>query len=547
MGLTNFRNEMTKFGMKRKDRRLHTYIIGKTGTGKSTLLENMIHDDILEGRGVAVVDPHGQLIEHVLKFIPEHRVKDVVYFNAADHDFPMGFNVLENKDLTPEKKVILTSGVVGVFEKIFGEVSWGPRLEYILRNVILGLLDYPNATMLGIMRTLTDNAYRRLVVNEIKDPTVRSFFVDEYEKYEPKFRQEAIAPIQNKVGQFLSSTLIRNVVGQPVSTIRMDEIMNNGKILLADLSKGRIGEDNSTLLGSLLVTQIQLSAMARTEIPEDERRDFYLYVDEFQNFATGSFATILSEARKYRLNLIMAHQYVAQLPEKVRDAVFGNVGTTITFRINANDATALQKEFEPIFDVNDLVNLDNYTVYLKMAIDGVTVPAFSAATLPPPETQHNFIGEIIDFSRENYAKTREDVEEYILDWSAPVDISNMQNKQEKQSDIVTKREEENSLPKIIESGGVGEKKESKTEILKDRFNRNWYAVSGEVELKPKEEVKSKTEEMIQANQSGGEIEKFEQNDQLITWEKASELGVNPSEFGTKNKPAYDDYLPIDEL
>ncbi|MEX2361742.1 MAG: DUF87 domain-containing protein, partial [Patescibacteria group bacterium] len=258
---TNFRNSVRKFGIKKQDRRLHSYIIGKTGTGKSTLMENMIFDDIREGRGVAVVDPHGELIDHVLNFIPEDRVQDVVYFNPADRDFPIGFNVLENVE--PEVQNIIASGVVGIFKKIFGE-SWGPRLEYILRNAIIALLDYPNSTLLGVMRVLTDNAYRRKVVNAIKDPVIRDFFLNEYEKYEPKFRQEAIAPIQNKVGQFLSSSIIRNIVGQPKTTMDIRKIMDEGKILLADLSTGKIGEDNSALLGSMLITKIQLAAMGRT-------------------------------------------------------------------------------------------------------------------------------------------------------------------------------------------------------------------------------------------------------------------------------------------
>ncbi|MDO8649967.1 MAG: type IV secretion system DNA-binding domain-containing protein, partial [Candidatus Berkelbacteria bacterium] len=420
-GQTNFRSEVKRFGIKKKDRRLHMYIIGKTGTGKSTLMENMIIDDITEGRGLAVVDPHGSLIEHVLEFIPEHRLRDVVYFNPADHEFPVGFNLLENVD--PEQKNLVASGVVGIMEKIFGEVSWGPRLEYILRNVILALLEYPNSTFMGIMRILTDNAYRRMVLNEVKDPVIRDFFINEYEKYEPKFRTEAIAPIQNKVGQFLSASTIRNIVGQPKSTVDIRQVMDEGKILLCDLSIGKIGEDNSALLGSMLITKIQLAAMGRVNIAEDQRRDFYLYVDEFQNFATESFATILSEARKYRLNLAMANQYTAQMPESVSNAVFGNVGTMISFRVGAQDAQLLVKEYEPVFDANDLVNLDNYQIYLKMAIDGVTVPAFSAGTLPPRSEKTNLTEQIIANSRQMYSRPVEEVEDYITEWSTPINLS----------------------------------------------------------------------------------------------------------------------------
>lgn len=610
LGQTNFRNEAIKFGIKKKDRRLHSYLIGKTGTGKSTLLENMIYDDIKEGRGVAVVDPHGQLIEHVLQFIPEDRIKDVIYFNPADHDWPIGFNPLENKDLDPEKRVILSSGVVGVFKKIFGE-SWGPRMEYILRNAILGLLDYPNATLLGVMRVLSDNAFRRLVVSEIKDPTIKAFFVDEYEKYDPKFRQEAINPIQNKVGQFLSSSIIRNIVGQPSSTFRLDEVMNNGKILLADLSIGKMGEDNSALLGSMLITQIQLAAMGRTNIPEDERRDFYLYVDEFQNFATDSFATILSEARKYRLSLVMAHQYIAQMPETVSNAVFGNIGTMISFRVGAGDANALKEEFSPVFDENDLVNLANYQVYLKMAIDGVTVPAFSASTLTPPSEIYQNVEKVIEMSRQQYGRPRADVEEQIVDWSLPINL-NQGGESERgefghpaarplaSEKIVTpKSEPAPELPatKVVEEGSqpseikppdlpkdispVEEKdvlaepqsflstKGSKIEMLTDRFNRRWYAVTpeknegggvaeknqpditplaAEMLAEPEESTAPMGSENRQTEPQSREVgETRDENDQLITWEKADELGLKLTDEPLKPTPKSDGFEPIDEL
>lgn len=411
---TNYRHMSHKFGIKSNDRRYHMYAIGKTGTGKSTLLENMIIDDMREGRGIAVVDPHGDLIKHLLNFVPEERTKDVILFNPADRLYPIGFNVLENVD--PDLKNIVASGVVGIFKKIFGE-SWGPRLEYILRNTILALLDYPNATMLGITKILVDQDFRNRVIEKIQDPVIKDFFVNEYEKYDPKFRTEAIAPIQNKVGQFLSSTTIRNIVGQPKSTIDMEEIMNKGKILLMNLSIGEIGEDNSALLGAMMITKIQLAAMRRTTIAEEQRRDFYLYVDEFQNFATESFATILSEARKYHLNLIMTNQYIAQVPEEVISAVFGNIGTLITFRVGAPDAAALKQEFAPIFEEVDLVNLDNYHIYVKMSIDGVTCPAFSAITLAPDKRENFNREKIIQYSRDNYSKRREYVEEKISELS----------------------------------------------------------------------------------------------------------------------------------
>jgi len=409
---TDYRHLMHKFGIKLSDRRYHMYAIGKTGTGKTTMLENMIIDDIREGRGVAVVDPHGDLIKNLLNYIPDERIKDVVLFSPADRLYPIGFNPLENVD--PELKNIVASGVVGIFKKIFGE-SWGPRLEYILRNTILALLDYPNATMLGITKILVDQDFRNRVIEKIQDPVIKDFFVNEYEKYDPKFRTEAIAPIQNKVGQFLSSSTIRNIIGQPKSTINIEEIMNTGKILFLDLSIGEIGEDASALLGAMMITKIQLAAMRRAVVPEEERRDFYLYVDEFQNFATESFAVILSEARKYHLNLIITHQYIAQVPEEVMAAVFGNCGTLISFRVGAPDAAVLKKEFEPVFEEVDLVNLDNYHIYVKMSIDGVTCPAFSAVTLPPDKLTNNNRDLIIAHSRQNYSKRREYVEQKMTE------------------------------------------------------------------------------------------------------------------------------------
>ena len=407
---TNFRHLIHKFGIKLRDRRYHFYAIGKTGTGKSTMLENMIYDDIIEGRGVAVVDPHGDLIKNILNFIPNKRVNDIVLFNPADREHPVAFNVLENVD--PDLKSVVASGVVGIFKKIFGE-SWGPRLEYILRNTLLALLDFPDATLLGVTKILVDKRFREKVVNNIKDPVVRDFFISEFERYDERFRTEAIAPIQNKVGQFLSSSLIRNIVGQAKSTINIEEIMNEGKILLLDLSIGKIGEDSSSLLGAMMITKIQLAAMSRASIPEAERSDFYLFVDEFQNFATEAFATILSEARKYHLNIVMTNQYIAQMPEEVADAVFGNVGTLISFRVGAPDADALVKEFEPVFDANDLVNLDNYNIYIKMSIDGVTCPAFSAVTLSPCSNKTANEEKVIKVSRERYGRNREFVEKVI--------------------------------------------------------------------------------------------------------------------------------------
>lgn len=409
---TNYRHFNHRFGIKNGDRRYHMYAIGKTGTGKSTMLRNMIIDDIQKGRGVAVVDPHGDLIQHVLDFIPDHRVEDVVYFNPADREHPIGFNLLESVD--PDLRSIVASGLMSIFTKLWANV-WSARMEYILRNVVLALLEYPNATLLEIMKLLVDPAFRRKVLYHVKDPVIRDFFLNEYEKYDPRFRTEAIAPIQNKVGQFLSSSTIRNIMGQMHSTIDMREIMDNGKILLVDLAVGKIGEDNAALLGSMIITKIQLAAMGRADVPEEERPDFYLYVDEFQNFATESFAVILSEARKYRLNLIITHQYIAQMPEIVASAVFGNVGTIVAFRVGASDAGALAKEFEPVFTENDLVNLDNYHVYLKMAIDSRTATPFSAVTLPPFSGENDNREKVIAQSVSKYTVKRADIEREITE------------------------------------------------------------------------------------------------------------------------------------
>jgi CxxC-x17-CxxC domain-containing protein len=411
---TNFRGGRKCFGIKTDDRRRHMYLIGKTGMGKTTTLENLIISDIRAGRGVGVVDPHGDLAEKILDFIPSDRINDVIYFNPADLDWPIAFNILEAID--PRYKHLVASGMMGVFKKIWPDV-WSARMEYILNNTILALLDYPGSTMLGINRMLADRDYRKKVLTKVKDPVVKAFWVDEFAKYNERFATEAIAPIQNKVGQFLSASIIRNIVGQVKSTIDMREIMDGQKIFIMNLAKGRIGEDSSALLGGMLVTRLQLAAMGRVDIPESERKDFYLYVDEFQNFATLSFANILSEARKYRLNLILAHQYIEQLAEEVAAAVFGNVGTIVAFRIGAADAEVLEKEFTPAFTAEDLVNLTKYDTYMKLMIDGVASTPFSASGLPPVTGPTNNRDKVIRVSQERYAKPREIVEEKIIRWS----------------------------------------------------------------------------------------------------------------------------------
>jgi hypothetical protein len=416
---TNFRNQEVPFGIKTDDRRRHMYIIGKTGMGKTTLMENMVIQDILNGHGVCFIDPHGDSVAKILDFVPSSRVNDVIYFNPADLDHPIAFNILEAVDT--RYKHLVASGLMGVFTKLWANM-WSSRMEYILNNTILALLESPGNTMLGIVRMYVDKKYRKKIVDNIKDPMVRAFWVDEFANYAEKYRTEAVAPIQNKVGQFLSSGVIRNIVGQPRSTIDLRSIMDNKKILLLDLSKGKVGEDNSALLGAMIITKLQLAALSRVDIPEEQRLDFYLYVDEFQNFVTESFATILSEARKYRLNLIMGHQYIGQLaPDrnntKVRDAVFGNVGTMVVFRVGAADAEFLETEFDPTYTPTDIVNLPKYNIILKLMINGVSSDPFSAITMPVNESWRTGNAEkVIKVSRERYGNTVAEVEEKISRW-----------------------------------------------------------------------------------------------------------------------------------
>jgi len=410
LGQTNFRNEFIEFGIKRDDRRRHIYIVGKSGVGKSTLIENMAVNDIAEGRGVIIVDPHGETADKALACVPSNRINDVVVFDPSDRDFPIAFNILESVD--DDFKGLVASGFVGIFKKIFDK-SWGPRLEHILRNTVLALLDYPNSTMLDIPRMLTNARFRDAVMEHVKDPVIREFWLNEFASFDNKFRTEAVAPILNKVGQFLASSTIRNIVGQPKSSIDIRQIMDNEKIMIVNLSRGKIGEDNSALLGAMMITKIQLAAMSRANVTADKRPDCYLYVDEFQNFATDSFKVILSEARKYNLCLTVAHQYIAQLPEEVRDAVFGNAGTLITFRVGGTDADALIKEYEPVFLTNDLVNLDKFNIYIKLLVNGVSAPAFSARTLPPVQSVSGNIEQVIAHSHSAYSNARQEVEETI--------------------------------------------------------------------------------------------------------------------------------------
>ena len=416
-GVTNFRGINHQFGMLRYDRSRHVYIIGQTGAGKSGTLELFALSDVFHGQGYAIIDPHGDFAVNNMRFIPGARVKDVVYFNPADTANPLGFNPLEVTD--PNQKTNISSEVIGVLKRMFGE-SWGPRLEYILRYTILALLDHPNTTMLDITRMLTDKKFRKEVLASCTDTVVLQFWNVEFASWNDKFQAEAIAPVLNKVGAFTANPIIRNIIGQPKSTFNIREIMDEGKILIVNLSKGLIGEDNAGILGSFLVTKIQLAAMSRQDIPNiEDRRPFYLYVDEFQNFATDSFATILSEARKYGLNLTVANQYISQMSDSVRDAVFGNVGTMICFRVSADDSPILSKQFEPNFEALDLLQMHNRNFVINMVINGEKTPAFSARTLnlPPPQADNS--AAIIENTRRLYSRSRAEVEQEISELIKP--------------------------------------------------------------------------------------------------------------------------------
>ena len=417
IGETDFRSKKTKFGIKAKDRTRHIYVIGKTGTGKSTFLENLVVQDIQNGEGFAFIDPHGKSANLLLDYIPENRINDVLYFAPFDLANPVSFNVME--DIGPDKRHLVAAGLMSAFKKIWVD-AWSARMEYILNNTILALLEFPDSTLLGINRMLADKDYRNMVVSHVTDPGVRSFWEDEFANYTERFTQEATPAIQNKVGQFTANPVIRNIIGQPKSTFNIRQMMDERKILIINLSKGQIGEDSANLLGSMLITKIYLAAMSRADLREEDLNklpNFYLFVDEFQSFANESFANILSEARKYKLNLTMAHQYIEQMSEEVRAAVFGNVGTMVTFRVGATDAEYLEKEFAPMFTAEDLVNLGKYQIYLKLMIDDMASAPFSAKTLPPIELPRISYRDVaIAKSRAQFAQPREKVEENIMSW-----------------------------------------------------------------------------------------------------------------------------------
>jgi Type IV secretion-system coupling protein DNA-binding domain len=450
IGKTNFRWTQMSFGMRPDDRRRHMYIIGKTGMGKSVLLENMIMDDIKKWRGVAVIDPHGDLAEGIIGLIPKNRTNQTIIFDPSDKSWPIAFNMLE--DIGADQRPFIASGLVGIFKRIFGE-SWGPRLEHTLRNTVMALMEYPNTTLISIPLMLTSEVYRNKVVRKISDPVVKKFWTHEFSRLTPQQRTETVSPILNKVGQFLSSPILRNVLGQPKNSFSLRWAMDNKKIIVMNLSKGKIGEDASSLLWAMLVTKFQLDAMSRADIAESQRQDFYLYVDEFQNFATDSFSTILSEARKYKLNLVMANQYIDQMTETVRGAVFGNVGTLVSFQVGHNDAKILTEAFAGDIVEEDLTNQKKYTIYLKQLIDGMPSPIFSAHTFAPhPRDDIEFkerYDKILQVSRERYCKKRDIVEQKI---------QSLMDELEKEEDEWEKKKEDFKKQKDEEKKIVREQK-----------------------------------------------------------------------------------------
>jgi hypothetical protein len=421
IGKVDFRNKELKFGIKERDRTRHTYVIGKTGMGKSTFLENMAIQDINNGEGLCVLDPHGSMAEKLLDHIPESRIKDVVYFAPFDGEHPIGLNVLEK--VSADKRYLVANGVMAAFKKLFKD-QFSSRMEYILNNIILALLENDGQSLLGVNRMLIDKEYRKSIVANVTDPTVKDFWEKEYANYTDKFAAEAAPAIQNKVGQFVANPLIRNIIGQKKTSFDIRKLMDEKKILIVNLSKGKVGEGNANLIGSLLVTKIYLAAMSRADVgPYELERlpPFYFYVDEFQNFANESFASILSEARKYNLALTVAHQYVEQMEDEVKAAVFGNVGTMVVFRVGATDAEIFEKEFAPTFTMDDIVNLSAYQIYLRLMIDGVGSQPFSAKSLDPiQQPATSYVQAIINHTRTTYGRPKFDVEDEIVAFYAPV-------------------------------------------------------------------------------------------------------------------------------
>ena len=408
VGITNWRDNQQTFGIKDKDRLGHMYVIGKTGVGKSTLLMNMAISDIERGNGLCIIDPHGDIAEKILEYIPEDRISDVIYFNATDSDYPIAFNPLSDI----QAYHLVASGLISTFKKIWAD-NWGPRLEYILRYSLLTLLEYPDSSLLDIQPLLTDPYFRNKVLNYVSSQQTISFWKNEFDKYNPALKSEAITPVLNKIGIFHTNTSLRNIVGQKNSTFKIQDVLDKSKILIVNLAKGEVGEEASSIMGSMLVTAIQMVALHRSTQKEEDRIPFYLYVDEMHSFISLSFADILAEARKYKLSLFLTHQYIDQIHEKIRSAIFGNVGTLISFRVGAEDAKHLAKEFNPPFTESDFVNLPKYSMYIKLMIDGATSKPFSAFSLTPDNAVHSFKKEVIEQSRKMYGTPGAHVEQMI--------------------------------------------------------------------------------------------------------------------------------------
>ncbi|MEY4440676.1 MAG: hypothetical protein RLY49_302 [Candidatus Parcubacteria bacterium] len=490
---TDARNSRVRFGIKQKDRSRHIYVIGKTGMGKSTLLENMAAQDIQQGNGMCFIDPHGKTAELLLEYIPKERINDVLYFAPFDMEHPISFNIME--DVGYDKRHLVVSGLMSAFKKIWKD-AWSARMEYILSNTLFALLEYPDATLLSVNRMLSDKAFRKKVVENIQDTAVKSFWVDEFANYTERMAAEAVPAIQNKVGQFTSNPLIRNIIGQPKSSFDLREMMDNKKIIIVNLSKGRMGESNAQLLGSLLVTKIYLAAMSRADAGPHEIEllpDFSLFVDEFQSFANESFADILSEARKYKLNLHIAHQYVEQMPEEVRAAVFGNVGTLVTFRVGSADAELFEKEFAPVFTQQDIVNLGFAQVYLRLMIDGIGSKPFSARTMPPlPPPEENSIKEVVDASRRQFARPRAEVEEQVKTLTNMGRTEEQPKKQQGSQNNQTKRNPERN-------NGTKQdfKKESEQQSRRrDKVIETRPAISKDKELELKKQIEEAKKKAI---------------------------------------------------
>lgn len=408
IGEAEFRNYKKTFGIKREDRDKHMYVVGKSGMGKTFLLKQLMLEDIYDGKGFAFIDPHGDASRELLSLVPKDRINDVIFFNTTDFDHPISFNPLSN--VNKKYKHLSVDSFVEIFEKIFG-VYWNSRLEHIFRYSTLALLDSPEPSLLGLKNLLTDKDYRQYIIGNVKDPVIKAFWANEFADWKTKYEADSVIPIINKLSQLLANPIIRNIFIQTKSTLDIGQIMNTNKILICNMSSGEIGQENSNFIGSMLVTKLQQSAMERAAIDPDARKDFYLYVDEFQNFATDSFVKIFSEARKYNLNLTIAHQYIKQIPEQIRDTIFGNVGSMIMFRVGMQDAEELLKEFNPPFTGKDMVNLGIQDIYVKLCIDGKTSKPFSARTLSFPEFDFDYSNEIINSSRTKYAKKVEEVED----------------------------------------------------------------------------------------------------------------------------------------